>query len=187
MIREGENRLDDISFTVVRRKAKRIILRVKADGSVWLTVPRRGATLREAEAFLLSRREWILRAMERAKARPQPSDREWTPMELARLQTLIGGLHAQWAARLGEHGVEWKLRRMKTRWGVCNWKKRKITYSVMLADKPRECVEYVVVHEFTHFLVHNHGPSFKALMDARLPGWRELRRRLNGRAVNQES
>ena len=53
----------------------------------------------------------------------------------------------------------------------------------MLALKPRELVEYVVVHELTHLKVHNHGAAFKALMDARLPNWRSLRRRLNARAA----
>lgn len=178
MIREGENTINGIRFTVVRRKAKRTIIRVKADGSVWLTVPKRGATMRGAEEFLRSRWEWMLRAIEHAKSHPAAQTHEYEPMEIARLQTLIGELHARWAARLGEYGVEWKLRRMKTRWGVCNWAKRRITYAVMLAGKPRECVEYVIVHEFTHFKIRNHGPDFKALMDARLPGWRELRRLL---------
>ena len=40
---------------------------------------------------------------------------------------------------------------------------------------------YIVVHELTHLKAANHGPRFYALMDARLPGWKELRRRLNRR------
>ena len=72
---------------------------------------------------------------------------------------------------------------MKTLWGVCHFSKRQITYARQLALKPRELVEYVVVHELTHLKVHNHGAAFKALMDARLPNWRSLRRRLNARAA----
>ena len=70
---------------------------------------------------------------------------------------------------------------MKSRWGVCNWVKRYVTYSKMLAGKPPAEVEYVVVHELTHLKAHGHGPKFKAYMDARLPDWRERRRRLNGK------
>ena len=99
-------------------------------------------------------------------------------MDIARLQTLLGELHSLWAVRLGEYGVSWKLRRMKTLWGVCNYAKRRITYAVMLAGAPRECVEYVVVHELTHLKAHGHGVRFKALMDERLPDWRERRRAL---------
>ena len=50
-----------------------------------------------------------------------------------------------------------------------------------LAKVPRELVEYVVVHELTHLKAASHGPRFYALMDARLPGWKDLRRRLNRR------
>ena len=49
---------------------------------------------------------------------------------------------------------------------------------MMLAGAPRECVEYVVVHELTHLKAHGHGVRFKALMDERLPDWRERRRAL---------
>ena len=48
-------------------------------------------------------------------------------------------------------------------------------------------MEYVVVHELTHLRAPNHGPAFYALMDARLPGWRQLRRRLNGRVANENN
>ena len=120
----------------------------------------------------------MLRTRERILARPAPPAREFTSEDIARLRTLVGELHALWADRLGEHCVPWKLRRMKTRWGVCNYVKRRITYAAMLAGAPRECVEYVVVHEMTHLKAHGHGERFKALMDARLPDWRERRRAL---------
>jgi predicted metal-dependent hydrolase len=44
---------------------------------------------------------------------------------------------------------------------------------------PPAYVEYVVVHELTHLRVANHGSDFKALMDARMPDWRERRKALN--------
>jgi hypothetical protein len=174
---ESRFQIDGIPVTAVRRRAKRIIIRVKADGSVWLTVPLRRATLAEAEAFLRSKMDWVLRTREKILARPVPAEREFTPVEMAALQTLLGELHPLWAARLGEFGVQWKLRRMKTRWGVCNYVKRRVTYSAMLAGRSREFVEYVVVHELTHLKAHGHGADFKALMDARLPDWR-IRRRM---------
>lgn len=175
-MKSGLNNIDGVPVTVVRRKAKSLIVRVKADGSVWLTVPMWRATLAQGEIFLRERWQWVLKARERTQSNPAAAtEREFTPLEIARLQTLLARLHAEWAARLGEPGVAWKLRRMKTRWGVCNYVKRRVTYSVMLAARPVECVEYVVVHELTHLKVHNHGPNFKALLDARLPDWRKRR------------
>ena len=180
VLKSGENIIDGITVTVARRRARNLIVRVRQDGSVALTVPPWRATLAQGSAFLHSRWDWVLRARERILAHPAPPMREFTPMEIARLQTLLGELHSRWAAMLGEFGVTWKLRKMKTRWGVCNYVKRRVTYAVMLAGAPRECVEYVVVHELTHLKVHGHGIRFKALMDARLPDWRERRRKLKG-------
>ena len=86
---------------------------------------------------------------------------------------------------MGEADVTWKIRRVKSLWGCCHWRRRYITYNAELAHAPRALIEYVVVHEYTHFAVHDHGPRFRALMDARLPDWRFLRRQLNRRAWNE--
>ena len=175
----GENLIDGIPVEVVRRRAKHIRIRDRADGSVSLTVPFWRATLAQGAEFLASKWDWVVETRRRTLAHPAPVAREISPEEAERLRALLGELHAQWAARLGEPGTVWKLRRMKTRWGVCNYVRRKVTYSLMLAGKPPELVEYVVVHELTHLVAHGHGPQFQALMDARMPGWRVRRRLLN--------
>ena len=176
----GQNIIDGIPVTVVRRRAKRIIIRVKSGGEIVVTVPPWRATLAQAADFLVSKWEWVRLTRERAVAHPAPVVREPSQEEVNALLSLIGELHALWCIHLGEPCVEWKLRRMKSRWGVCNWVKRRVTYAKMLAAKSRAEVEYVVVHELTHLKAHGHGPEFKALMDARLPDWRERRRKLNG-------
>ena len=152
---------------------------VSADGVVHLSVPFRFATIAEGEAFLRAHWKWCVAARARAMARASAVRTPPTEAEVGSLAGLIAELHEKWTGRLGEHCVKWSLRRMKSVWGSCHWAKRHITYNMDLARQPRELVEYVVVHELTHFAVHNHGPRFKALMDERLPGWPELRRRLN--------
>ena len=176
-MKTGVNTIDGVPVVVVRRKARRVAIRVKPGGEVVLTVPYWRATLADGASFLASKWDWVLRMRERAMSRPAMP--EPAPLEIAALQTLLGELHPRWAAMLGEPGVAWKLRRMKTRWGVCNYAKRRVTYAAMLAGQSRECVEYVVVHELTHLKAHGHGAEFMSLMDARLPDWRERRRRLN--------
>ena len=66
---------------------------------------------------------------------------------------------------MGEEGVSWKIRKVKSLWGCCHWRDRYITYNAELARAPRDLVEYVVAHEYTHFAVHGHGPMFYTLMD----------------------
>ncbi len=97
----------------------------------------------------------------------------------ARLRERLAVMLADWLARLGEGPVKWSVRDMTTEWGSCTKARRTIRFNLRLAQMPPACVEYVVVHELTHLRVLNHGPEFKALMDARMPDWRDRRRRLN--------
>ena len=182
MIHSGGNFINGVPVDVERKRVRRISIRVKSDGRVAVSVPKGGATLAEAEAFLRSKWKWVLKVRAETLARP-PSAAGAPPTgdEVAALSALLGDLTARWAARLGEHGVTWKVRAMKTLWGSCHIVRRRITYNRDLAKVPRELVEYVVVHELTHLKAASHGPRFYALMDARLPGWKDLRRRLNKR------
>jgi predicted metal-dependent hydrolase len=76
--------------------------------------------------------------------------------------------------------------RMKTRWGSCNPAARSIRLNTDLARKPRECLEYVVVHEMCHLLEPTHNARFVALMDHFLPRWRFHRDVLNRLPVRHE-
>ncbi len=181
MIHTGENSVRGLPVDVERRRVRRISIRIKPNGCVALTVPKWGATLAEAEAFLLSKWKWILKVRAETLARPKPDVRPIEDSELASLKTLLKELNDTWTLRLAEVGVTWKVRRMKSLWGSCHIPKRCITYNAELARVPREMVEYVVVHELTHLKAASHGPKFYHLMDERLPGWQELRRRLNKR------
>lgn len=173
--------VDGVPVEVVRKRCRRINLRIDAAGGVHLSVPMRGATLREGEAFLRSKWAWVLKAREKALSRAATVRRPVTDAEIESLRILLTELNGLWSTRVGEPNVTWKVRRVKSVWGCCHWRRRYVTYNAELAHAPRELVEYVVVHELTHFAAHGHGPDFYALMDARLPGWRALRKRLNGR------
>lgn len=85
-----------------------------------------------------------------------------------------------WRAILGLAQPELAVRRMKRRWGTCYPLKNKIVLNMELAKKPREALDYVVLHEMAHFFVPNHGQDFTHILDARLPGWRKIRSQLNG-------
>lgn len=65
-----------------------------------------------------------------------------------------------------------RLRKMKTKWGTCLPKKGIITLNTVLARLPRDCIEYVTVHEFCHFIYANHSRQFYALLTAIQPDWR---------------
>jgi predicted metal-dependent hydrolase len=100
----------------------------------------------------------------------------WYRQELrAHLDTLVG----DWEARLGVKVAEVRIRQMKTRWGSCNARARRIWLNLDLISKPPRCLEYVLVHELVHFFERRHNPRFYAFMDEFVPEWRARRAELN--------
>lgn len=178
MLRVGENVIDGVRVVVERKRVRRVNIRIGRDGVVALSLPKWGCSLAYAEDFLRSKWGWVERTRAEMASHPPPEP-EATEMEALELKGLIAELHGFWTARLGEAGVDWSMRRLRSIWGSCHIRRRHVVYSLGLARKARELVEYVVVHELTHLRVANHGPDFQRLMDARLQGWRMLRRRLN--------
>ncbi len=78
------------------------------------------------------------------------------------------------------------VRRMKTKWGSCNPVACSVRLNTDLAKKPRECLEYIVVHEMVHLLEPTHCPRFISLMDRFMPHWRARRDQLNRLPVCHE-
>ena len=102
--------------------------------------------------------------------------REWYRREL---KAAVGPLVASWEPRLGVRVGAWQVRRMRTRWGSCSPETDRITLNLELAKKPRECLEFIVVHEMVHLIERTHSDRFQALMDRHLPDWRRRREVLN--------
>lgn len=181
VIHSGANLIDGVPVEVIRKRIRCINIRVKADGTVVLSIPKWWSTLRQGEAFLREKWKWISKARAEVLSRPVVLRAPVTDEEIESLRPVLDELIGLWSARLHESGVTWKIRRVKSIWGTCHIRKRQITYNAELARVPRELVEYVVVHELTHLQAANHGPRFYALMDERLPDWKLLRRKLNKR------
>ncbi len=81
--------------------------------------------------------------------------------------------------RLGIPYPALAIRSMKTRWGSCS-RPGLITLNPRLIQAPRDCIDYVILHELCHLKEHNHSKRYYALLDQVLPGWREQRTKLNG-------
>lgn len=65
------------------------------------------------------------------------------------------------------------VKKMKTRWGTCNIRDKRIWINLDLAKKDPACLEFIVVHEMVHLLERLHSKRFYRLMDTFLPDWRE--------------
>ena len=95
------------------------------------------------------------------------------------LQDRLPALIDKWERRMGVRVNEVRIRKMKTRWGTCNRRARRIWLNLELMKKPAACLEYVVVHELVHLLERKHNNRFRDLMDRHMPQWRSHRDELN--------
>ncbi len=103
------------------------------------------------------------------------------------LRELVPPLLDKWQAKLGVTAAAWGIKRMKTKWGSCNAKARRIWLNLELVKKPPACLEYVLLHELTHLTAPKHDGQFLALMDRHMPTWRHRRTELNAAPLAKES
>ena len=73
--------------------------------------------------------------------------------------------------------VRLQIRDMKTRWGSLS-KGGILTLNIKLIAAPKECIEYVVVHELCHLKYPNHDKKFYRLLETRLPDWEKRKQKL---------
>jgi predicted metal-dependent hydrolase len=95
------------------------------------------------------------------------------------LHQIVPRLIAKWESRLGLRVAGYFLQRMKTKWGGCNHKARRIRLNTELVKKPKDLLEYVIVHEMIHLIEPRHSNHFIAILQEHYPTWREARLDLN--------
>jgi predicted metal-dependent hydrolase len=103
------------------------------------------------------------------------------------LHEAVPPLIAKWEAKLSIRVKGYYLQRMKTKWGGCNHREGNIRLNTELVKKPKDLVEYVVVHEMLHLIEPTHSARFVALLDEHYPSWREARVELNALPLGAES
>ena len=216
----------EISYVLERKQVKNLNLRIKKDGSVFVSandiVP-----FEEVDEFVCNKASYILDAIKRfneiALYKPQP--KQYVSGETFYLQGRGLRLQVSQAAKdsissdgvyiylkvkdvndfekkrrmvnrfldnqckaiFGEvmdelyplfkkYGIEkptLKIRDMETRWGSCLPKKGIITLNKRLLEAPRNCIEYVVMHELCHFMHPNHSKYFYAFLSMLMPDWKD--------------
>ncbi|MCY0964544.1 M48 family metallopeptidase [Parathalassolituus penaei] len=105
----------------------------------------------------------------------------------AQLKERIENLLPKWTARMDLGDVSWGVKKMKTRWGSCNAKSRRIWINLEMAKKPPVCLEYILVHELVHLRERHHNDRFRDHMNRLLPDWKERRQQLNATPLGYEN
>lgn len=98
-----------------------------------------------------------------------------------RAELVIAELWPKCVSKVERHGIEaktYQLRKMKTRWGSCG-KNGAILLNPELISAPKQCIEYLIIHELCHLKHYNHGAEFFELLSVLVPDWEALRTKLN--------
>ncbi|MDB6173802.1 MAG: metal-dependent hydrolase [Chthoniobacteraceae bacterium] len=103
------------------------------------------------------------------------------------LHGAVPPLIEKWEAKLKVKVAGYFLQRMKTKWGSCNHARGHIRLNTELVKKPRDLLEYVVVHEMAHLIEPTHQDRFVAILDQHYPTWREARAELNELPLTAEA
>jgi hypothetical protein len=95
------------------------------------------------------------------------------------LHEVVPALIRKWETKLGVKVSGYFLQRMKTKWGGCNHRAANIRVNTELVKKPKDLLEFVVLHEMVHLIEPKHSERFLALMAEHYPAWRKARAELN--------
>jgi predicted metal-dependent hydrolase len=117
------------------------------------------------------------------RAKRQQVVNEW---HKSLLHGVVPRLIQKWEPKLKVKVSDYFLQRMKTKWGSCNHRAKHIRLNTELVKKPKDLLEYVVVHEMIHLLEPTHNSRFVDLLDVHYPSWREARAELNELPLSAE-
>lgn len=167
------------AYTLTRSRRKTLAIYIKPDGAVEVRAPLRLAKS-EIERFVTSKIAWIeqkqtqITARQSAEPRELPSS-QYAPCEFERTACELVRICGQ---RLGVTVSFVGFRTMTSRWGSCTAKTRRIRLNSALAYCPRECLEYVIVHELAHLRENNHSSRFWEIVADALPDYKARQAKL---------
>ena len=102
------------------------------------------------------------------------------------LRKQLSKLVEKWEKKTNIEVKDWRIRRMKTKWGTCNRNAKRIRLNLELAKKPHHSLEYILVHEMVHILEEHHTDIFREYMTKFMPKWKFYREELNHLILNHE-
>jgi len=221
----------EISYILERKNVKNVNLRIRKDGSVYVSASRM-VPCEEIDKFIRSKGTYVLNAIDRFHdlAQHEPLPKQYASGETFYIQgrqlrlqvsqakkdavssdgvyiflevkdendvekkrrlvtrfldeqckTVFSEILDELYPLFEKYGVEkpaLRIRDMKTCWGTCLTKKCIITLNKRLLAAPRNCIEYVVMHELCHLIHPNHSKHFYELLSALMPDWKERKQLL---------
>lgn len=163
-----------LHYNLEYKKVKNINLRIKNDMSINVSAPKR-VSIKRIEAFITQKADFIFAALEKYAQQKKAAVQYFTEDELKNgILNMCRQVYPYFEDVLKEF-PRITFRKMKSCWGSCRPAKGALTFNTNLMYAPKDCVSYVVCHEFTHFIQPNHSPQFYAELSKICPDWKTQR------------
>ena len=163
-----------------KRNNKRVVLRVK-DGAVFVSAPPL-VPKAQIDTFVNSKADWINKQL----AKPLAPNREFKQFDdnecLEKFNKIADSVYPLISKKINPQ-PKLHIKDYKSRWGVCYHKRGYIILNKQLFDKPNPAIEYVILHEYIHFLVQNHGAKFHKIMAELMPDYKKRRKLLKNNFI----
>lgn len=171
-----------IVYELTRKPVKNINIRVKSDGRILVSASR-SVPLKYLDELMLARQDFISKALKKYDDLRKKKEARIEQGQVLHDEKILMQICQEIYPLFAPMGVEFpqiKIRTMKTQWGSCRPYEGIITLNRRLLEAPREAIEYVVLHEFAHFIHLNHSKDFYELVESLMPDWKERKAMLEG-------
>lgn len=171
---EFQNEYINFKYNLTKKNIKNINIRVHTDGMVNISVPYYLSDA-EIQSIITKKSEWIKKTIDGMKQRVRSDN--LTYVSDAECYRIFGEISDKIYNEIFKYHIDFKpeikVKQIKSAWGVCHVKKRYITLNKRLASLPPDVIEYVIMHEYVHFLEPNHQAGFHNQMKNFMPDYKQ--------------
>lgn len=170
VIQYGEK---EITYKIQKKKIKNLYIQIQ-NGEVIVKVPHRMKE-NDIQEFVQKKVKWIAENLKKEKQKPQ--EEEITPQKIENLKNTIQTAIQKYTNQLKVYPNKIRIKNIKYAWGSCS-SNRNITINAKLANKSKEAIEYVVLHELCHLKEMNHSKKFWDLVEGCMSDYKVYRKEL---------
>ena len=170
VIQYGEK---EITYKIQKKKIKNLYIQIQ-NGEVIVKVPHRMKE-NDIQEFVQKKVKWIAENLKKEKQKPQ--EEEITPQKIENLKNTIQMAIQKYTNQLKVYPNKIRIKNIKYAWGSCS-SNRNNTINPKLANKSKEAIEYVVLHELCHLKEMNHSEKFWDLVEGCMSDYKVYRKEL---------
>lgn len=162
----------EITYKIQKKKIKNLYIQIQ-NGEVIVKAPCKMKD-NAIQEFIQKKAKWIAENLKKEK---QKSQEEITPQKIENLKNIIQIAIQKYTNQLKVYPNKIRIKNIKYAWGSCS-SNRNITINAKLANKSKEAIEYVVLHELCHLKEMNHSKKFWDLVEGCMSDYKVYRKEL---------